>query len=104
MIRWLYYFLRRIYYRKVYLRSRHWKQFRQEALKAANWECEFPGCDVVDPGKPNVERIKYYFPKMVQPLDVHHLHYRTLGRESLKDVSVLCRRHHEEIEREKYPH
>lgn len=36
--------------------------------------------------------------KYVQWLQVHHRRYETLGRESLKDVTVLCSFHHAQVE------
>src|SRR5687767_3642617 len=50
--------------------SPHWHAFRQEALAAARYLCQ--RC------------------KSNQDLEVHHLHYDTLGHESLNDVEVLC--------------
>jgi hypothetical protein len=33
--------------------------------------------------------------RVVAPLQCHHRHYRTFGRERLKDVIILCHEHHE---------
>lgn len=94
MIRWLYYFLRRQWYRRIYLKSRHWREFRKEALSAANWRCSHPGCPAVDPHTPH----KWKAPMVIAPLDIHHRTYENLGHEKLEEVDVFCRRHHREIE------
>ena len=86
MIRlWLYeqflrIFFRRYWYRVVYLRSDHWQRFRERALKYYTPICQVKGCSV-----------KW-------PLQLHHLHYRNIGREHVKDVRPLCGNHHEMIE------
>lgn len=103
MIRWLYYALRRWYYRNVYLKSGHWRAFRLKALEAALWVCEYPDCSAVDhraPMLPGGLGPGWHY----ESLDIHHLTYENLWHEKLKDVSVLCRRHHIMIEKEKYPH
>ncbi len=53
-----------------YLNSPHWLDFRRRALSAAGYKCQ--RC----PRKDN--------------LAVHHLHYNSLNRESLRHVRVLC--------------
>lgn len=97
----LFYFLRRLYYRHVYLQSRHWREFRLTALEAADWECEWPTCQTTDPHHPELRKklrmSRVPFP--IKSLDVHHLHYRSLWHEELKDVAVFCRAHHEEVEK-----
>lgn len=67
---------RRDYYRKVYLKSEHWKFVREMMLKL------FPECQVC--GSRNL-------------LDVHHRVYRSLYDVKRKDLIVLCRCHHLEI-------
>lgn len=61
-------------YYKAYLQSEHWLTFREKALEAAHFECEECGYD--------------------ESLNVHHLTYANIGKESLNDVQVLCYRCH----------
>ena len=69
---------------KKYMRSKEWKAKRQEKLEACDHKCEYEGgC----------------YRKATQ---VHHLHYDTLGEESMEDfagslpqiphVKVRCKR------------
>lgn len=97
MIKWLYYALRRWFYRNVYLRSDHWQTFRLKALKAVNWECQHAECKVVGWGH-IVQRSRWYDLPIKGKLQVHHKHYRSLWRESIKDVVVLCGYHHAQVE------
>lgn len=53
-----------------YLTTKHWQKFRKRALEYYGYRCGLCGTD--------------------QGLQVHHLHYKTLFRESFKDVKVLC--------------
>ena len=57
------------FYRE-HLNSRLWAMFRAYALEAAEHRCE-----------------RCWRPVKLR---VHHLHYETVGRESLDDVKVLC--------------
>lgn len=59
------------WYGKIYQKSHHWKRYRKLRIKKAKYRCEMCGDDA-------------------PPLQVHHLHYRSLGRESMKDTLVLC--------------
>jgi len=70
---------RRWYYRRVYLRSAHWRKKRAGALRRASYRCQSSGCG--------------YRPS----LDVHHLTYARIGWEWPGDLRVLCRRHHNEV-------
>lgn len=63
--------VRKMPYRE-YLKTPHWKKFRQKILRIAKFQC-------FDCGSVNA------------PLEVHHLHYNTLGREKPRDCLVLCR-------------
>lgn len=56
-----------------YLSSSHWKSVRQFALALNRARCQ--KCGVSD---------------RKRPMNVNHLHYRTIGRESPSDVMVLC--------------
>ena len=68
-----YYLADREYYRKVYLKTDHWKDLKRRKLELVN-SCE------------DCETKKY--------LDVHHLVYRNLYDVELDDLVVLCRRCH----------
>ena len=58
-----------------YLESPEWWTIRRNAMRRAQWRCE---------------NEKLGEPRHEGPLEVHHLHYRTLGCEQLDDVQVLC--------------
>lgn len=73
-------FLRRLRY-KVHLDSEYWRKLRRQALKRAQNRCEW----ITRTGRRCTATNR---------LEVHHLHYRTFGREQLEDVQVLCPRHH----------
>lgn len=59
-----------------YLESPNWWAVRKAAMRRANFRCQRQ-----KPGEPRHDG----------PLDVHHLHYDTLGHEGPDDVIVLCR-------------
>ena len=58
----------------TYLRSPEWRRIRHRKFVQQDNRCERCG---------NLGH------------DVHHLHYRTLGRENLSDLQLLCRPCHE---------
>ncbi len=58
-----------------YLQSSHWRSFRLRYKSERPWACGHLGCPAGN-------------------LDLHHLTYARLGRESLDDVIPLCRPHH----------
>jgi len=58
----------------IYIRSWQWRQTRLVAMAAAGNRCEKCGAD-------------YW---LGNRLEVHHLHYRTLGNEQPGDIIVLC--------------
>jgi len=62
-----------------YLKSRHWKAFRKQVIEESNHQCEM--CLVV----------------FRRGLQLHHLHYLTLGNESRGDVKVLCKTCHSNL-------
>lgn len=64
--------------KKAYLQSEKWNQLRKAVLKRDHYCCR----------KCNASGIL---------LDVHHLHYRTLGNESLDDLVTLCRPCHDSL-------
>ena len=57
-------------YRK-YLQSDHWKRTRERKLKSIHFHCERCG-------------------DFRRKFQIHHKHYRTLGRESDDDLIALC--------------
>jgi hypothetical protein len=58
-----------------YLLTEHWKQFRQYALKRANFRCQLCNSG--------------------SQLNVHHRTYERIGCEDVSDVIVLCKNCHE---------
>ena len=64
-----------------YLRSAEWREKRKEFLEFVGYECEECGSK--------------------EKLQIHHLHYNTVGDESQDDVEVLCKICHEDKEMEK---
>ncbi len=59
-----------------YIRSKEWQTKRQQKLEACNHRCECEGrC----------------YRKATQ---IHHLHYDTLGNESIEDLQALCPKCH----------
>ena len=63
----------------VHLASIEWEALRREAMRRAGFRCERqrPG----DPPHPG-------------PFELHHLHYDTVGFETLEDVELLCQSCH----------
>jgi len=72
------------WYRGVYLKSTHWREYRRKRLAFSHYQCEAMGCKA---GGGN--------------LDVHHLTYKHLWREKMSDTIVFCRYHHEMAEQKK---
>lgn len=64
-----------------HLSSPQWKAIREKALEKAFWKGAYH-CQVCE----------WDFPK--DKLQVHHRHYKTLGRETLIDLLVVCERCH----------
>lgn len=73
-----------------HLRSDAWRALRARALARAGHRCEW----VMERGPRRGRRCG-----CEAGLEVHHLHYRTFGREALEDVQVLCPAHHEIADR-----
>jgi 5-methylcytosine-specific restriction endonuclease McrA len=73
--------LYRLWYRRVYLRSRHWRRYRLLRLAWAHNTCERCGRT-----------------SLGGHLDVHHVTYARLGHEHMGDTRVLCRRCHIVVE------
>lgn len=61
---------------KAYMRSSQWKEKRQAKLEACNSKCECEG---------RCTR---------EATQIHHLHYDTLGNESMDDLQALCPKCH----------
>jgi hypothetical protein len=65
---------------KEYLKSNHWREFRQRVLDFWSNQCALCPC---------------------LAKEVHHRHYRSLGKEVLTDCIALCRvcheRHHQSL-------
>lgn len=72
---------RRFYYRKIYLRSKHWRRLRAQVAHRASFTCERKGCAAYG-----------------QNLDVHHKTYERIGHERLDDLVYLCRTDHKRVE------
>jgi hypothetical protein len=77
---WLQRRLYRWWYRRFYLRSRHWRQYRRVRLAAAHNRCERCGAGPF------------------ATLDVHHLTYARVGHEHIGDTKVLCRHCHQLVD------
>jgi len=69
--------LRALPYRD-YLQTGHWQKMRIDALKRASYECQECGA-------------------IHGELHVHHITYKRLGRERLRDLRVLCADCHGEV-------
>lgn len=61
---------------KTYIRSTEWKEKRKTKLEACNFKCECEGGCVRE------------------ATQVHHLHYDTLGNDSIEDLQALCSKCH----------
>ena len=72
-----------------YLQSPEWRATRQRRLTAAGNRCEF--CQDMGHHKGD-----WHGPRCTatDDLNVHHLHYDSLGAEQDTDLEVLCRFHH----------
>jgi len=66
-----------------YLGSQHWLDIRKKMIEKLGEECEVKGC------------------KEKKGLQIHHLHYQTIGTESFRDLVMLCPKHHKEAEKTK---
>lgn len=65
---------RRFIYQR-YINGPRWRSFRRLAIEAADDRCQ--RCGTPDYDDPD-------------PLEVHHLHYDTIGNEAFTDVIVTC--------------
>lgn len=64
----------------TFIKSNAWRKIRQKALAFHGRRCQVPDCRV---------RTR---------LEVHHIHYKRFGgKERVGDVTILCRKHHEEV-------
>lgn len=64
--------------KQVYLHSSKWNSKRKQRLKLDNYTCQVCKASGI-------------------PLEVHHLHYRTLYKERLEDLVTVCRTCHQNI-------
>ena len=64
-----------------YLKTQHWQQIRAKVLQRAGNKCEMCGFEPWRPGT----------------LQVHHLSYDRVGRESLEDLVAICPKCHMKI-------
>jgi hypothetical protein len=63
------------------LHSERWQQLKWRRIMRAEFACE--RCGRRYHGRRVKTAMRYF--------QLHHRHYRTVGRESLADVAVLCR-------------
>ena len=75
----------RVWYRRLYLFTRHWRRQAHQARIDADFACQ-------DCGE---QRTRNHF----IVLDVHHLSYDRLWREKPGDLVVLCRHCHDRLHR-----
>ena len=61
---------------KDYLKSKHWQKVRKKKLKSRNYKCQICGTKNTT-------------------LDVHHRYYKTINKEKMMDLKVLCRECHD---------
>jgi hypothetical protein len=73
-----------------YLQSSAWRRTRDRKLIAADNRCQFRPCK----GWYKTDYILGERCAATRNLQVHHLHYNTLGAERDSDLEVLCRFHH----------
>ena len=64
----------------VYINSNHWKVKRYWLADAKGWKCE--GCG--------------FTPFIKSQVEVHHKTYKNLGKETVDDIQILCRKCHSE--------
>lgn len=64
----------------AYLKSAMWRNTREKCLSRNGHRCFICGCTA-----------------LLRRLDVHHLHYKTVGREGADDLVPLCEWHHKII-------
>ena len=87
-------FLRRLWYRHIYLRSTHWRTFAR-GIRDANMH----RCQHTEQYKLGTRTMHL---KCNKPgTDVHHLTYKRIGKEQPEDVILLCRHHHADIHNRK---
>lgn len=65
-----------------HIRSAYWRELKAKVIRRRGNRCERCGC-------------------ADSPLELHHNHYKTMGRERLKDVALLCRPCHKEEDRQR---
>ena len=75
---------RRIWYRKHYLSSKHWRTFRRGIIVDNKGRCD------------KCNKHLMMFGGNLTFLDVHHLTYKRIWHEKPEDVRLLCRECHED--------
>jgi 5-methylcytosine-specific restriction endonuclease McrA len=83
-MRWFIWWLRRWWYRNIYLKSDNWAETRVAALMRDRYQCTKCGAN----GK------KTDWLGRRNPLQVHHKSYAHVGRELDEELTVLCRSCH----------
>jgi len=80
---------------REYLFGRHWRRFRMKIIRERDGVCEICGVG-------NVECIEDETDKFISTAggwNVHHWHYKTIGKERRCDVSLLCEECHKDVHR-----
>lgn len=75
---------RQFWYRRFYLRSRHWREISKLKKEFMKYRCE-------------VCKRRQYNPEWYVTLDVYNLTCAHIWDERLSDLQVLCRQCHERI-------
>lgn len=65
-----------------HIQSPYWRELKAKVIRRRGHKCERCFCESC-------------------PLDLHHKHYMTFGKERQKDVELLCRECHREADKER---
>ena len=77
---------------EFYLQSDDWKATRTMKLLSVDFYCEECSVSLVVPACRSIHPLFFK-----DSADIHHLHYRTIGKEALEDLQALCRPCHHSI-------
>jgi len=83
----------------AYINSPAWKKLRDERIEAtyiSDAEAARDGLDL-EQGRYRCQKCSWNFEK--KELEVHHLHYETLGCEKPWDLAVVCKGCHEKLDK-----
>ncbi len=80
----------------AYLKSKQWATKRQEKLESVNYSCDRDIGLTYQTGEDGILR---RITECSGSLEVHHRTYDNLGNESLTELTVLCKFHHEQEHR-----